>query len=87
MVTETGAGVSDAMWALRVHSVANSLRCWYALVMYQPLNLVSHENVPLFYIRHDLSISSLILALSKLLCCQRAVLDFETRDVKVLVLS
>jgi len=33
--------------------------------MYRPLKLVGHENVPLFHIRHDESVLSLMLAFVK----------------------
>ena len=60
---------------LRFHKVIDSLkvgrffetqcRYWYALLTYQPLKLVSHENVPLFRIKPDEPILTKMLAFVK----------------------
>jgi len=47
---------SASIWILRVQSVVNRDRCWYALLMCQFLKLVGQENIPLFCIRHDESL-------------------------------
>jgi len=52
----------ESMYRLNEFSrcILNRDRCYCALLMYQPLKLAGDENVPLFGIIHDESISSFI---------------------------
>jgi len=64
-MTAVDVDKSASMWASWVQSVANRDKCWYALLMYQLLMHVGYENVPLFCIRPDESLLSLMLAFNK----------------------